>query len=34
LELVHVGRLDPLAAALCRTVEAVLCRVLLVLCVP
>jgi hypothetical protein len=34
LELVHVGRLDPLAAALCRTVEAVFCRVLLVLCVP
>jgi hypothetical protein len=34
LELVHVGRLDPLAAALCRTVKAVLCRVLLVLCVP
>jgi hypothetical protein len=34
LELVHIGRLDPLAAALRWTVEAVLCRVLLVLCVP
>jgi hypothetical protein len=34
LELVHIGRLDPLAAVLCRAVEAVLCRILLVLCVP
>jgi hypothetical protein len=34
LELVHIGRLDPLAAVLCRAVETVLCRVLLILCVP
>ena len=30
----HVGRLDPLATAFCGTVDAVLCRVLLILCVP
>lgn len=34
VKLVHIGRLDPLAAALCRTVEAVLCGVLLILGVP
>jgi hypothetical protein len=31
---VHIGRLDPLAAALRWTVKAVLCCVFLVLCVP
>jgi hypothetical protein len=34
LKLVHVGRLDPLATVLCGTVEAILCRILLILCVP
>lgn len=34
MELVHIGRLDPLAAAFCRAVEAVLCGVLLILGVP
>jgi hypothetical protein len=34
LELVHIGRLDPLATVFRRTVEAVLCRILLILCVP
>jgi hypothetical protein len=34
LKLVHIGGLDPLAAVLCRAVETVLCRILLILCVP
>lgn len=34
MELVHVSRLDPLAAALGRTVDAVLCGILLIFGVP